>query len=192
MQVEAFKSAGFLHRKSLQYHWRNRDRKTDSSSAAVINNNNGAGTAAAATDSTVVLGATPTMTPSEEAQRVVNAAREGDDGSSNKYVDFDSYLGNFASKRRIKVGGCFRVVCVFCVYLRPRGGRIRRPLLLPVGCCAGRAGSRLYLWGCIFSRKTSSSPNGEKRVCHTCDTYCSEIVPCGCNFFLEVISMPCA
>lgn len=104
VQVEAFKSAGFLHRKSLQYHWRNRDRRIDSSSTVNNNNNNGAGIATSATDSTVVLGAAST-TPSEEAQRVVNAAREGNDGSSTKkYVDFDSYLGNFASKRRIKVG----------------------------------------------------------------------------------------
>eukprot|EP00752_Nemacystus_decipiens_P008441 g7545.t1 len=98
-EVEAFKSAGFLHRKSLQYHWRNRDRKTDSTST--LNNNNGADIAKA-TASTVVLGATR-MTPSEEARRVVNAATEGDDGSNTKYVDFDSYLGNFASKRRIKI-----------------------------------------------------------------------------------------
>ena len=95
VQVEAFKSAGFLHRKSLQYHWRNRDRKTDGS-------NNGAGIATGP-DSTVTLEAMP-MTPSEEAQRMANTAREEDGCSSIKYVDFDSYLGNFASKRRIKVG----------------------------------------------------------------------------------------
>lgn len=101
MQVEAFKSAGFLHRKSLQYHWRNRDRRTDSSSDTV--HNNGEGTATA-TGSTIVMGATP-MAPSEEAQRRAGgAALEGGDGSSKKYADFDSYLGNFASKRRIKVG----------------------------------------------------------------------------------------
>ena len=137
-QVEAFKSAGFLHRKSLQYHWRNRDRTTDSSTT--INNNNGAGVATA-TDSTVVLGATP-ITPSEEAQRVVNAAREGDDGSSTKYVDFDSYLGNFASKRRIKVGVFFFLVFFFLW----RRGEFGGPLLLSGVLRAARVPS---LWGCF-------------------------------------------
>lgn len=123
VQVAAFKSAGFLHRKSLQYHWRNRDRKTDGGSTINNGNMNGA-SIATATDSAVVLEATR-MTPSEEAQRVVNAAREGDNGSSTKYVDFDCYLGNFASKRRIKV--CFRST----------KWRVLSALVA-VGCCPNR------------------------------------------------------
>lgn len=104
-QVEAFTSAGFLHRKGLQYHWRNRDRKIDGS---VSNNNgnsksnNGADTATA-TKTTVALGTTTPAVPSETAAQVVTGAREGNNGGNKKYADFDSYLGNFASKRRIKV-----------------------------------------------------------------------------------------
>lgn len=107
-QVEAFTSAGFLHRKGLQYHWRNRDRKIDGSvnknnnSSKNKNNNNGAEKEPTATKSAVVLGTTPAETAAQQA--VAAAEEEGDDdGTSKKYADFDSYLGNFASKRRIKV-----------------------------------------------------------------------------------------
>lgn len=148
VQVEAFKSAGFLHRKSLQYHWRNRDRRIDSSST-VNNNNNGAGIATTATDSTVVLGAAST-TPSEEAQRVVNAAREGNDGSSTKkYVDFDSYLGNFASKRRIKVGVFGDELETEMGFFVTAGGMLCEPPHIPAG------------GGCRSDEKASSSPHGE-------------------------------
>lgn len=81
------------------------------------------------------------MTPSEEAQQVVNAAKEGDDGSSKKYVDFDSYLGNFASKRRIKVW-------VFVSSL----------IIMWAGCCTDRLVS---LGDCRFHEKRFPIPNGD-------------------------------
>ena len=109
-QVAAFASAGFLHRKGLQYHWRNRDRSSSNSNNS-NNNNNGAkkgDTAApnaASSDSAGVLG---TATPAETAQEGVGVGEVGeDDGDKKMYRDFDAYLGNFASKRRIKV--CKRV-----------------------------------------------------------------------------------
>jgi len=126
--VEAFTSAGFLHRKGLQYHWRNRDRTIDSSSSSNSSNNNsngqsvdvnnGAGKGATA-DPTVLLKTTPITPPEKARQMAADRAQEeegsgggGGDGdgdvggvqerSNTKYANFDSYLGNFASKRRIK------------------------------------------------------------------------------------------
>lgn len=119
-QVEAFTSAGFLHRKGLQYHWRNRDRKIDGSSVSNENtntnnssknktnngnsiNNNGADIPTA-TMTTIPVGATTPASPSEAAEQApTTAAGEGNEGANKKYADFDSYLRNFASKRRIKV-----------------------------------------------------------------------------------------
>lgn len=70
-EVEDFSHVGFLHRKSLQYHWSNEDK---------------AATAAA----------------NEERDSASSQAGESG-GQSVKYKDFESYLSNFASKRRIKV-----------------------------------------------------------------------------------------
>ena len=129
--MEAFTSAGFLHRKGLQYHWRNRDRTIDGSSNNNNNNsnnsdnvyvNNGAGKATAA-DPAVLLKTTP-ITPPEQARQMAQGTAPGDgdgkgegdgegDGDvskSNKYANFDSYLGNFASKRRIKASLLFFVL----------------------------------------------------------------------------------
>ncbi|CAN0131661.1 unnamed protein product, partial [Hapterophycus canaliculatus] len=102
-QVEAFTSAGFLHRKGLQYHWRNRDRKTDD--IAVNNNNHVEKTSAATAPPVPALSkSTTTATPSERSEQAETASGEGDSvTSSKKYADFDGYLGNFASKRRIKI-----------------------------------------------------------------------------------------
>ncbi|CAM9827813.1 unnamed protein product [Ectocarpus sp. 12 AP-2014] len=100
-EVEAFTSSGFSHRKGLQYHWRNQDRKSDDN----VNNgdsNDGVAGKMTAAESTVVLSPTPS-TQSDIAQQTVIAAQERDNGTCpKKYADFDSYLGNFASKRRIK------------------------------------------------------------------------------------------
>lgn len=100
-QVAAFTSAGFLHRKGLQYHWRNRDR---SSSANDINNNNGAkkGATTSSTVSGDATGALSTATPAETAEQALVVGEGGENGGK-MYRDFDAYLGNFASKRRIKV-----------------------------------------------------------------------------------------
>lgn len=123
-QVEAFTSAGFLHRKGLQYHWRNKDRKIDDSGSVnnkkkssnsntnngnSINKNNNGADAPTATVSTVVVGVTTTpASPSGAAEQAATTASavEGEENANKKYADFDSYLGNFASKRRIKA-------CVF-------------------------------------------------------------------------------
>lgn len=112
-QVAAFTSAGFLHRKGLQYHWRNRDRSNsntnidnNSNDKSNSGNNNGATTGAATTSTAVsgdTVGALSTGTPSEAAQQAVVVGEGGEPGDNKMYRDFDAYLGNFASKRRIKV-----------------------------------------------------------------------------------------
>lgn len=94
LQVEAFTSAGFLHRKGLQYHWRNRDRNSE---------NNGAGASGPArptADSVVPIRA---ISPTETALGELPGEDGGEQNAKKKYRDFEGYLGNFASKRRIKV-----------------------------------------------------------------------------------------
>lgn len=76
--MEAFTAAGFLHRKGLQYHWRNSDR------GSVINSDAGSENSAG-------------LIESIDADGIVSRER------LEKYRDFDGYLGNFASKRRSKV-----------------------------------------------------------------------------------------
>lgn len=87
-QVEAFTSAGFLHRKGLQYHWRNRDRndKINKNNIGVVDGADAAGVAVGGGESVAFL-----------------EGGEGSEDKKKKYQDFDGYLGNFASKRRIKV-----------------------------------------------------------------------------------------
>ena len=100
-QVAAFTSAGFLHRKGLQYHWRNRDRSSNN-----INNNNGAEKSDATSNavSNDSVGVLSTATPAGTVQQAVVVGERGGAGGDKKmYRDFDAYLGNFASKRRIKV-----------------------------------------------------------------------------------------
>lgn len=77
-EVEAFTAAGFLHRKGLQYHWRNSDR------GSVINSDAGSENSAG-------------LIESIDADGIVSRER------LEKYRDFDGYLGNFASKRRSKI-----------------------------------------------------------------------------------------
>lgn len=115
LQVEAFTSAGFLHRKGLQYHWRNRDRngKINNSNNDVVNGADAAG----------VVGGVESVALLEGG--------EGGEGTKKKYDNFDGYLGNFASKRRIKVRLLFlylygaRSVLIHLETSRPRRGELR-------------------------------------------------------------------
>lgn len=79
--MEAFTAAGFLHRKGLQYHWRNNDRRGVTSPDK--DGERGAG-------------------PGDS----VDVEGNGSGERPEKYRDFDGYLGNFASKRRSKVTLC--------------------------------------------------------------------------------------
>lgn len=111
-----------MHRKGLQYHWRNRDRSSSNN-----NNNNGAkkgDTAAPNAVSSDSAGVLSTATPAETAQQAVVVGEGGEeDGDKKMYRDFDAYLGNFASKRRIKV--CTKIKAN--ARTREGGGFILRP-----------------------------------------------------------------
>ena len=92
--MEAFTSVGFLHRKGLQYHWRNRDRNSASSSSI--------------SEESTISDSSGASEPSTLALEWVLDREQGvkeAECHAAKYRDFDGYLGNFASKRRIKV--CF-------------------------------------------------------------------------------------
>ena len=73
-QVAAFTSAGFLHRKGLQYHWRNRDRSSNN-----INNNNGAEKSDATSNavSNDSVGVLSTATPAGTVQQAVVVGERG-------------------------------------------------------------------------------------------------------------------
>ncbi|CAM9597021.1 unnamed protein product, partial [Choristocarpus tenellus] len=97
-EVTAFCQSGFLHRKSLQYHWQNIDRREMGGE--------GDDSGSPGAEERPPLPEGTSDEPCEggrggETGWVRGAAETV--GSRPKYEDFDAYLGNFASRRRIKV-----------------------------------------------------------------------------------------